>query len=514
MSRPRRQWTLCRRRHKVHRRPNLLAGIPCGTQAEIKDACRAAFDTENLKIPPGPKLAEIIGARTGELATSCQGLYLARSQVRDRRPAWPPACGSPPDNATGPGTPASSSGPSARPAASTIRITPSELGAPVRCELCSASVPFGTYIANSPQRPAAWAMKVMPALDQAHFSETIPVMAALSVFHAACGKGFTGTGMTYLVGAEAVTSAMKCEIDFMILIQDAELPAVIISEAKAGNPAHPAPGALLSSDKLADLEAVQDSFRALGIDCWICFATTRPALEQSEIDLLRRSCERSLTAGGSAKSSTRPDKLPPWRRSSSDRSALARLGRLFRQAPCIQGAPPLLPCCADRAGRQRPPGRSREEMSKSDIRLASGRRAGAAAAAHRGRRWPGGRRPCPSGIGPAGPAGCRSASRAGSAGRARRGGSPDRRPGCVTAGGPGTARRPGWPRPRRPDRRWPARVGAQLQGGEQVPHPAAAVVGGPPPPRPLAGVPGGAAAAGGWWPTGMNRSPNLRRVRQ
>jgi len=82
MSRPRRQWTLCRRRHKVHRRPNLLAGIPCGTQAEIKDACRATF---------------------------------------------------------------------------------------------------GTYIANSPQRPAAWAMKVMPALDQAHFSETIPVMAALSV---------------------------------------------------------------------------------------------------------------------------------------------------------------------------------------------------------------------------------------------------------------------------------------------------------------------------------------------
>ncbi len=41
--------------------------------------------------------------------------------------------------------------------ASTIRVTPSELGAPVRCELCSASVPFGSYIANSPERPAAWA---------------------------------------------------------------------------------------------------------------------------------------------------------------------------------------------------------------------------------------------------------------------------------------------------------------------------------------------------------------------
>ena len=120
-------------------------------------------------------------------------------------------------------------------------------------------------------------------------------MAALSVFHAACGKGFTGTGMTYLVGAELVTSTMECEIDFMIMIQDGKLPAVVISEAKAGNPDHPAQSALLSSDDLAHLEAVQDSFRALGIDCWICFATTRPALEQPEIDLLRRSCERSLT---------------------------------------------------------------------------------------------------------------------------------------------------------------------------------------------------------------------------
>jgi hypothetical protein len=155
-------------------------------------------------------------------------------------------------------------------------------------------------------RPAAWAMRAMPALNEAHFSETIPVMAALSVFHAACGKGFTGTGMTYLVGAELVTSAMKCEVDFMILLQDAELPAIIISEAKAGNPRQPAPGALLSSDDLAHLEAVQDSFRALGIDCWICFATTRPALEQSEIDLLRRSCERALTPVFDFKGSLHP----------------------------------------------------------------------------------------------------------------------------------------------------------------------------------------------------------------
>jgi len=93
---------------------------------------------------------------------------------------------------------------------------------------------FSTYIANYPSRPATWAMKVMPALDEAHFNETVPVMAALSVFEVACGKGLSGSGMLYLTGVELTKSPMKCEIDFMILIQVAELPATIIGEAKAG----------------------------------------------------------------------------------------------------------------------------------------------------------------------------------------------------------------------------------------------------------------------------------------
>ncbi len=270
---------------RVHHRIRLLGGVTEDSLANQPAVC--AVVRQALQSPYGAK-AETLVATAGKNIGRWPGNSFRRRGYKDypaqvigtlveRGILQPQACLKCPS------------------CASTIRVTPSELGLPVRCELCSASVPFGTYIANSPPRPATWAMRAMPALDEAHFSETTPVMAALSVFYAACGKGFTGTGMTYLVGAELVASTMKCEIDFMILIQDAELPAVIISEAKAGNPNHPAPGALLSSDKLADLEAVQDSFRALGIDCWICFATTRPTLEQSEIDLLRRSCERSLT---------------------------------------------------------------------------------------------------------------------------------------------------------------------------------------------------------------------------
>jgi len=118
-------------------------------------------------------------------------------------------------------------------------------------------------------------MKVTPALDEAHFNETIPVMAALSVFATACGKGgLSGSGMLYLAGAELVKDAATCEIDFMVMIQDSELPAIVIGEAKAGHPERPAPGDLLSGGDLEHLQAIQDALRRIGIDCWICFATT------------------------------------------------------------------------------------------------------------------------------------------------------------------------------------------------------------------------------------------------
>jgi transposase-like protein len=66
-----------RQRCLVHRCRNLLAKIPSGMQAEIKDAYWAIFDTEELKTPPGPKLAEITGARIDEFAARYQGTYPA-----------------------------------------------------------------------------------------------------------------------------------------------------------------------------------------------------------------------------------------------------------------------------------------------------------------------------------------------------------------------------------------------------------------------------------------------------
>ena len=64
-----------RQRCLVHRARNILAKIPAGMQAEVKDAYWKIFDTEDLKTPPGPKLVEIIDARISEMAARYGATY-------------------------------------------------------------------------------------------------------------------------------------------------------------------------------------------------------------------------------------------------------------------------------------------------------------------------------------------------------------------------------------------------------------------------------------------------------
>jgi len=70
-----------RQRCLVHRCRNLLAKIPAGMQAEVKDAYWAIFDTDDLKTPPGPRLVEIIDHRIGELAARYQATYPAAAKI-------------------------------------------------------------------------------------------------------------------------------------------------------------------------------------------------------------------------------------------------------------------------------------------------------------------------------------------------------------------------------------------------------------------------------------------------
>ena len=52
-----------RQRCLIHRARNILAKVPVGMQAEIKDAYWQLFDTEDLSTRPGPRLVELVDNR-------------------------------------------------------------------------------------------------------------------------------------------------------------------------------------------------------------------------------------------------------------------------------------------------------------------------------------------------------------------------------------------------------------------------------------------------------------------
>jgi putative transposase len=64
-----------RQRCLVHRARNILAKVPAGMQAEVKDAYWKIFDTSDLATGPGPKLVEIIDNRITEMAARYSATY-------------------------------------------------------------------------------------------------------------------------------------------------------------------------------------------------------------------------------------------------------------------------------------------------------------------------------------------------------------------------------------------------------------------------------------------------------
>ena len=66
-----------RQRCLIHRARNVLAKVPAGMQAEVKDAFWALFDTGDLTTQPGPRLVELIDHRITEMAARYSATYPA-----------------------------------------------------------------------------------------------------------------------------------------------------------------------------------------------------------------------------------------------------------------------------------------------------------------------------------------------------------------------------------------------------------------------------------------------------
>jgi putative transposase len=73
--------TALRQRCLIHRLRNVLAKIPAGMQAEIRDGYWAVFDTADLTTEPGPRLVELIDARLTAFATRYTTTYPAAMKI-------------------------------------------------------------------------------------------------------------------------------------------------------------------------------------------------------------------------------------------------------------------------------------------------------------------------------------------------------------------------------------------------------------------------------------------------
>jgi putative transposase len=70
-----------RQRCLIHRLRNVLAKIPTGMQAEVRDGYWAIFDTTDLGIEPGPQLVEIVDNRIEAFAAKYCDLYPAAMRI-------------------------------------------------------------------------------------------------------------------------------------------------------------------------------------------------------------------------------------------------------------------------------------------------------------------------------------------------------------------------------------------------------------------------------------------------
>ena len=78
-----------RQRCLIHRARNILAKVPAGMQAEVKDAYWKIFGTGDLKTAPGPKLVNLIDARISEMAARYAPTYPGRDEGPDHRRRGP-----------------------------------------------------------------------------------------------------------------------------------------------------------------------------------------------------------------------------------------------------------------------------------------------------------------------------------------------------------------------------------------------------------------------------------------
>jgi hypothetical protein len=160
--------------------------------------------------------------------------------------------------------------------------------------MCAASYPLGFALAHSASQ-TSWTYRTPPDISEDRLSEAIALLATRAAFR----LWMMGDSMPHLFGTQLNTTDParrgragdeSCEFDLVLFLDDHGLPNVIVGEVK--HRGH------VEQDDLSNMQAVQQWFATQGIDCWVLFATLRPALTPGERDILRTVCESAPRVRG------------------------------------------------------------------------------------------------------------------------------------------------------------------------------------------------------------------------
>jgi hypothetical protein len=172
-----------------------------------------------------------------------------------------------------------------------LTIRPSDLSFRIQCDFCGASPALG--LALGLHKKSDWVYQLAGNIAAARLSETLPIMACITVLRSMQGGPNQGSSATVL-GLRINSRDLKCEIDIAMFISDAVNPIVVLGEVKSRRDP-------ITSQDVRNLRAVQQRFIKSGIRSVILLATLREKFEPDELSDIRRGfseTEELHTLGG------------------------------------------------------------------------------------------------------------------------------------------------------------------------------------------------------------------------
>jgi hypothetical protein len=161
-----------------------------------------------------------------------------------------------------------------------IPLRPEDLRSDHHCNLCGADTPLGLALGYRERN--YWMFRLAPEISPERLSETLSVMAALSVM---CSQS-RSNAYPFVLGIEAESPSAKFEVDIFMVLEGSSRPVVIVGEVKSFRD-H------IDAEDVEHLTTLQKVLRDKGIDCYILAATLQPTLTQETVAALRSACEAS-----------------------------------------------------------------------------------------------------------------------------------------------------------------------------------------------------------------------------